>query len=200
MSATPVSICSNALLLLGDKPIASFEESTDRAALAASLWDTARDHVLRRHPWNCAIKRVILAPDTTPPAFDYTAQFSLPADWLRTLSVGELGERPDFKIEGRKLLMDGSVCKLRYVFRNEVPATWDAMLVHAMTQVMRALFAYPITESASMQQVVEAVLAPILREARAVDGQEEPGDAFDDSPLLDARYIGSGSSLYRGGW
>ena len=200
MSVTPVSICSNALLMLGDKPISSFEEGTDRAALAANLWETARDYVLRRHPWNCAIKRKILAPDTTAPAFDFTAQFSLPADWLRTLSVGEEGERPFYKIEGRKLLMNGSVCKLRYIYRNDVPATWDAMLVHAMTMVMKALFAYPITQSQGLEQLVESILAPILREARAVDGQEEPGDALDDSPLLDARYMGFGSSQYRGGW
>ena len=34
---TPVTICSNALLMLGDNPIADFEEDNDRARLAANL-------------------------------------------------------------------------------------------------------------------------------------------------------------------
>ena len=66
--ATKVSICSNALLLLGDKTINSLDEGTDRASLASNLYDSVRDSLLRSHPWNCAVKRVILAPDTeTPP-------------------------------------------------------------------------------------------------------------------------------------
>lgn len=199
MSATPVSICSNALLMLGDKPISSFEDGTDRSRLAANLWGSLRDYVLRRHPWNCATKRVVLAPDVTPPAFEFSAQFSLPSDFLRVQSVGLLGEKPRYKIEGRKILMDGTICSLIYTFRNEVPATWDAMLIHAMTQVMRAVFAYPITQSGSMEQLAESVLDPILRQARSVDGQEDPNDALDDAPLYAARFIGgSGYNPFRG--
>lgn len=201
MSATPVSICSNALLRLGDKPIASFEDASDRATLASNLWPDARDYVLRRHPWNCATARVILAPDATAPAFGWTHQFTLPADWLRTLQVGEDGERPPYQIEGRKVLFNGTALKLRYIFRNENPATWDTLLVEAMTRVMRALFAYPSTQSGSMEQLAESELAQLLKEARATDGQEDSPDAMDDSPLLQARFSpGSGYSPYRGGW
>lgn len=201
MSATPVSICSNALLRLGDKTISSFEDGTDRAVLASNLWPDARDYVLRRHPWNCAIKREVLAPDAVAPAFGWQYQFQLPADWLRTIQVGEDGERQPYKIEGRKILMDSNVLKLVYVFRNDNPATWDALLVEAMTRVMRALFAYPSTQSGSMEQLAEAELVPLLKEARATDGQEDFPDALDDSPLLQARFMpSSGYSPYRGGW
>ncbi len=201
MSATPVSICSNALLMLGDDPISSFNDGTDRALLAANTWESARDYVLRSHPWNCATKRVILAPDGTAPAFGWNYQFQLPADWLRVLAVGEEGERPRYAIEGRKILFDETQLKLTYLFRNEVPATWDALLVHAMTLVMRAIFSYPITQSGSIEQLVESTMAPLLRQARSVDGQEEPPQAMDDSPLMQSRFIGgSGYSPYRGGW
>lgn len=190
MSATPVSICSNALLLLGDAPIADFAEDSDKARLASNLWPTARDHVLRSHPWNCAIKRVVLSPDVTAPAFDFSQAFTLPSDWLRTLSVGEIGERPSYKIEGRKILMNDTVCKLRYVFRNETPATWDSMLVWTMTGVMRSLFAYPITQSGSLEELIDRVLEQMMKKARSVDGQEDEPEAFDESPLLAARHIG----------
>lgn len=195
---TAVQICSNALLMLGDAPIADFNEDTDKARLASNLFPSVRDFVLRRHPWNCAIKRVVLAPDATPPEYEFNQQFSLPGDFLRVLSIGEHGERPRYRIEGRKLLMDGNSLKLRYIWRNENPATWDAMLIWAMTMVMRGVFAYPVTDSGSLEQLIENILRDILRQARAVDGQEDEAEAMDDAPLFDARFIGSGTSRYRG--
>lgn len=197
--ATAVSICSNALLMLGDKPINSLEEASDRARLAANLWPDLRDFVLRSHPWNCAIKRVTLNPQAAAPDFDYGYSFLLPGDWLRTLQVGRVGERPEYRIEGRTILMHENTCRLRYVFRNDNPSTWDALLVHAMTAVMKAAFAYPVTQAGSMEQLAQSILQPILREARAVDGQEDDVDYMDDSPLYAAGFIGGGSaSPYRG--
>jgi hypothetical protein len=191
MSATPVSICSNALLMLGDTPISSFDDPSDRALLASNLWETARDYVLRRHPWNCAVKRAVLNPDETGPDFDFAYQFTLPGDFLRVLSVGEEGERPRYRVEGRKILAETGALRLRYIFRNENVATWDAGLVWAMTLVMRAIFAYGITQSTSLEQLVEGVMRDVLKQARAVDGQEDEPDALDHSPLLEARYVGS---------
>lgn len=196
--ATAVSICSNALLMLGDAPINSLEEGTVRANMAANLWPDLRDFVLRSHPWNCATRRVILSPETTAPAFGFLYSFLLPSDWLRVLELGEEGERPRYRIEGRKLLADDSVCKLRYVWRNDNPATWDALLVHAMTLVMKAAFAYPITQAGSIEQLAQQVLDPILRRARAVDGQEDDVEYLDDSPLYAAGFVTSGSTQYRG--
>ncbi len=190
--ATRVSICSNALLLLGAKTINSLDEGTDRASLASNLYDSVRDSLLRSHPWNCAVKRVILAPDTETPAFDYTAQFTLPGDWLRTLSVGMEGYEVDYKHESGKVLANGTSLPLRYIFRNDNEATWDSMLVWAMTMTMKALLAYPITGSTSLEQLVEDALKGILKQARAVDGQDDPPQTLGDFRLLNARFGGSG--------
>lgn len=186
MSGTSaVSICSNALLLLGDSPIDSFDVDNNRTRLCANLYDQKRDKVLRLHPWNCAIKRVVLSPDTDGPEFGWTYQFTLPDDWLRTLSVGDEEEgADDYVLEGRKLLMDTNVCNLRYIFRNEVEATWDSILVDAMTQVMVAALAYPITKSTTKQAADEEIVKRVLKEARAVDGQESPPETLGDFPLL----------------
>lgn len=187
---SPVTICSNALMLVGDAPISDFDEDNDRARRAKSLWPVVRDYVLRRHPWNCAIRRVVLPPETERPEFDYSYRFTLPGDCLRVLSVGMEGERPRYKVEGRAVLMDYNVCQLRYIFRSDDVAAWDAMLVWGMTQSMRAAFAYSITQSGSLEQAIDAALRETLKQARAVDGQEDEPEAMDDSPLLAARYIG----------
>lgn len=190
MTASAVSICSNALLMLGDNPINSFEDTGDRARLASNLWAPAMDYVLRSHPWNCAVQQVVLSPDADAPPFGFAYKFTLPGDWLRTLCVGEPGERPDFKIRAGKLHMHSNVCKLEYIFRNDNPATWDASLVWAMTTAMRAIFAYGISQSSSLEQVIDQALREVLRRARAADGQEETNEALDDNPLRDARFIG----------
>lgn len=193
MSTTDISICSNALQTLGDAPISSFDEAglSDRARLAANLWPTVRDFVLRAHPWNCAIRRVSLPPLAAKPAFDFGYQFLLPGDCMRVLSVGLEGERPRYKVEstaeGRVVLMDRNSCLLRYVYRGD-PSTWDAMLVWGMTESMRAVLAYGVTQSGTMEQIVKQALRDVLRQARAVDGQEDEPDALDDSPLIAARY------------
>lgn len=188
--ASKVSICSNALLLLGAQTINSLSESTDRALLAANLYDSTRDDVLRSHPWNCATKRVILAPETTAPAFGYSAAFVLPSDWLRTMEVGEFGYELDYKTENGRILADATALPLRYVFRNDQEATWDAMLVKAMELRMAAEMAYAITSSASMADLMFNKLQQHMKQARAVDGMDDPPQELGDYPLLQARFGG----------
>lgn len=188
MPATRVSICSNALLLLGDETIASLEESSDRAVLAANLYESTRDSTLRSHPWNCAVKRVLLAPETGAPAFGFSKSFLLPGDWLRTLQVGDDYEAPAFRNESGRILANATALPLRYIWRNENESTWDAMLIEAMELAMAAKMAYPITQSTSQQEARETLLANHLKKCRAVDGQEDPPEELGDYPLLAARY------------
>lgn len=188
MSATPVSICSNALLLLGAQPINDLSEDTDRARLASNLYPSQRDAALRAHPWNCCIKRVALAPDAVPPAFGWTYQFTLPSDFLRALSVGQDGAEEDYRIEAGKLLCDVNPAYLRYTFRNENPATWDHLLVQAMELQMAAAMAYGITQSATLRDSLRGEVALFLKRARAVDGQDTPPETLGDERLISARF------------
>jgi hypothetical protein len=191
--ATDVSICSNALLLLGDKPLSSLSppDDSDAGTLASNLYPQVRDWVLRAHPWNCAVKRVILAPDTAPPPFDYAYQFSIPDDWLRTLQVGQIDDAVDYQMEGRKFLCDDAVFYLVYVFKNSVEATFDSMLVQVLTLAMKAALAYPITKSSSMAQLCLQELQMELKKARAVDGTDNPPDTLGDFRLFSAGFASS---------
>lgn len=188
-----VQICSNALLTLGAKPINSLapdpqQATSDREQACANVYPMVRDSVLRSHPWNCATKRVVLSPDEAAPAFDWEYQFRLPGDWLRTLSVGEAGYEIPYRIEGARILADTNVLRLKYIWRNEAPATWDSLLVDAVTAAMAARLAVTITADQGKKQEFERALLAIMRTARAVDGQEEPPKTLGDFPLLQARF------------
>lgn len=174
--------------MLGQRPITSFDEASDSAQLAANLWEDTRDSTLRMHPWNCATKRVVLAPQAVPPAYEWPYAFTLPADWLRTLSVGEEGESPHFVMEGGTILFDQDTLKLRYIARVEDVARWDSLLIAAQTAAMAVVMAYPITKSASMVEAMQGRFNAILQQGRAINGQEDTGEEFGDSPLLAARH------------
>ena len=187
MATSEVQICSNALLLLGAKPINSFDDDSDRALLVSNLWPNALEAILRSHPWNCAIKRVALAPDAAAPAFDWSYQFTLPGDCLRVLSVGEKGVPVDYEIEGRKILSDENPLYLRHVYKNDDVPSWDALLVQAAEAYMAMTCAYPITKSASMLEAMTSLWGEKLRQARTIDGQENPPEDFGDQALLAVR-------------
>lgn len=191
MTVSAVSICSNALLRLGDKPIASFTESDVRATRCANLWPDVRDDILRAKPWTCARKRVLLAPlaDSTP-AFGYAYAFQKPADWLRTIQVGYNGEVTDFADESGQILANVTALPLIYTWRNENPALWDAALVNVMTAAMCAQLAYPVTQSASVESNKLAILEQALRRAGALSGQDDGPDSLGDFDLIASRFAG----------
>ena len=104
--------------------------------------------------------------------------------------MGETGREIDYQSEGRYLLADVTVLPLRYVFANADVASWDTLLVNAATYGMAAALAYPVTSSASLANTMEGKLQQALREARAIDGQDDPPQTMGDFPLLAARFRG----------
>lgn len=188
--ATGVSICSNALLMLGAQTINDFadQNNLDRAKLCANLYPFQRSSILRAHPWNCCIKRIVLAPLAEAPAFGYSAAFELPADCLRVLEVGTGGVQIDYLVESRRILADTTVLELRYVFENEVEATWDSHLIDLMTSAMAAVLAYPVTQSTSERDSRKAEFRELLKQSKAVDGQEDPPQTLGDEHLLASRF------------
>jgi hypothetical protein len=185
---TAISICSNALLMNGAQTISSLDDSSDRARQCANLYPLVRDYVLSTHPWNCCITRVLLNPDVETPAWDWSLQYTLPTDFLRMVSIGDGGAEDDYRIEGGKLLTDATPVKLRYVFKNTNEATWTPLLVMAVTLAMRQVLAYPITQSTSLEQLIDQAIEPILRRARLVDSQDQPPETLGDFRLLTSRF------------
>lgn len=192
---SPIQICSNALMMLGAKPIASFSEAEgsgsnlDRAKLCDGLYPWLRLAILRGHYWNCSATRVMLSPDATPPAFGYPYRFRLPGDWLRTWGVGDPNTRPrlDYRSEGRFLLCGEPVLPLLY--GADVPEDeWDTLLIDVVTLAMAARLAYPITASTSVEEAKKLELRNLLQQARASDGQDDPPETLGDFPLLTSRF------------
>ena len=175
--ATEVSICSNALRRLGDNPITSLTDDTERARLCNSFYADARDAVLRLHPWNFAITRTSLAQLSDTPSYGFAYQYSLPTNPYCLRVLGMEYEDYIFKVEnystqGRVLLTDESTAKILYVARITDTIQFDALFVDVLTAKLALDLCYPITNSVSLQDKMQKLYQLKLSDARSIDGQE----------------------------
>ncbi|MBN3565014.1 hypothetical protein, partial [Aliamphritea spongicola] len=92
-----------------------------------------------------------------------------------------------YRIEGSKLLANESTIKLRYIWRNEVESTWDEALVQLAETTMAAKLAYAVTGSASLRDSLTQEAAFLLRQARSIDGQEDPPEEMGGYPTFESR-------------
>ena len=71
-----LSICSDALILLGAAPISSFNEGTDEANTCDRLYPDVRDSTLQMYPWSFSFKKVQLARTINTPVNEWTYEYS----------------------------------------------------------------------------------------------------------------------------
>lgn len=102
MANSVVDVCNSALQKLGASRILSLNDNSREARSCVVAYDSNRRSELRKYIWSFAKKRVVLAADTTAPAFEYTYQFTLPSDCLRVLLPKD--STLDWVLEGRKIL------------------------------------------------------------------------------------------------
>jgi len=70
--ASNVDIANNALSILGGSTISSLTEDSKNARVCSQRFENVRNRIFRAHPWNCLIKRVQLAQNTTAPVIEFT--------------------------------------------------------------------------------------------------------------------------------
>ena len=85
--ASVVNICNSALNLIGASTISALTEDTKNARLCNQRYEPVRNRVFRSHNWNCLVKRVQLAQNSTAPAVEYDYAYALPSDSLRVLKI-----------------------------------------------------------------------------------------------------------------
>lgn len=197
-----VDIANYALNSLGANNISSFDENSKPARLINQRYDSVRDSVFRAHPWNCLIRRAELAQETDAPAFGYTYQYALPTNpyCLRVLEFtnGTLSYPQDnmksntggsvFIVEGRKLLSDEGIVKIKYVARITDPQEYDANLIDVLAASLAFEISYAITGSNSVKQMMAAEYSDKLKQARFVDGTEGAPQRLEASDFIESRF------------
>lgn len=188
MALTEIALCSRALLMIGASSIASFDEGTAEAEVAANLYPSVRDALLSAHPWNFALRQSWLARLVEAPVADYSHAYQLPADCLRAVSAGynASGRGLAYRLLGRTVHCDADEVVLTYVARVE-EALFPAFFDQALVARLAAEFCLPLTESTARAEFLHKLAEVELRRARLADAQEEAVPALQDFPLVEAR-------------
>lgn len=188
MAQSAVALCARALISLGARPIASFEESGIEAQVCRELYPGLRDSLLSAHPWNFAVAQARLPRLTAQPVADFTYAYQLPADFLRALSAGDgrRGRGVEYRIVGRRLHADFEEIVLTYIYRpheSDFPPFFD----HALAARLAAALCLPITESTSRAEMLGRAAETEFQRAKQVDSQQDVPPRLEDFPLIGAR-------------
>jgi len=185
--ASFVEIASNALRLLGDDPITSFSDDTERARLVNAIYEEMRDEVTRAAVWNCCKSRQVLASLSETPAFGWAYYHQLPADCLRVVDVLSGDTRIDHTIEGRRLMTDVSSVNLIFLQRVTDPNELDVLFISAYTARIAAELALPVSGSNTVATAMWTAYDKKITEARTIDSQEGTPANLDAQSIMDAR-------------
>jgi len=179
--ANEVEIANIALQLIGEQQITSFADDTPSARNVRLRFSTARDTVLRDHPWNFAKRRARLARLNEKPDFGWDNQFKLPSDLLRVLMVStgdsfglHSGLQDQYVIEGDRLLTNGDEVFLIYVARVTNTEEWDALATEALVAYLAAELAIVISDDRQFAAQLRSDYQEKVQRARSADAQEEP--------------------------
>lgn len=200
MPALDVSICSDALLLLGAGTISSFADGTDKATVAGNLYGGIRDALLVAYPWRFTMRKAQLARETAQPASEWRWQFRLPAESLRLRQLCDspaIGAPPLLAYE----LFDGrALCNAEAVWADfqyrPAEAAFPPYFALLLKYALAADFAHAIVESDSKAAYWNAkafgspgenLMGGYFAAARALDAQQQPPQAIADFTLIQAR-------------
>lgn len=188
MALSAIALCARALLKIGAATIASFDEGSAEAEVAANLYPPVRDALLSAHPWNFATGQVTLPRLAALPVADYAYAYQLPADFLRALSagIGGRGFGIPYRIAESRLHTDADEVVLTYVFRPD-ELTFPPFFAQALIARLAAEFCIPLTESSARAELLYKLAEDEFRRAKLADGQQDTPQAITDFPLIEVR-------------
>ena len=198
---TGVSICSDALLLIGAKAISSFNDGTDESSVCDRLYPDIRDSTLVMYPWSFGMKKVQLAQLITTPTSVWRYEYQLPGDKLanpravyNSANTGSPVQK-DWEIQGDKLLTNLTSVFIDYQF--SVP---EYAMPQYFVQLMKYMVAWHIAETITEQQdksakwqrvatgdISENGRGGYFRTAAQIDGQNNPVRIIEDYSLIAVR-------------
>lgn len=209
--ADRVEISNLALSKLGEDD--QLEDPLDDNKPARSIkavWNTVRDGVLRAHLWNFAIdpggRDLSHDPSYAASALsDWRYRFRLPTDFLRLdlQHCRPAWQRSDVRVGAGFLYANtpGPV-HILYVRAVENPGDWDALFVEAFASRLAWQIADRLTGDRGRKSDCWQAYVAALREAKGVDGRENPSEPSEATGWEMARFdggLGNGSDPARWG-
>ena len=185
--ATKISTISNALLLIGDKPINSLTEGSYRAQVAAGLYDSVYESVLASHPWFFARTLVELAKTTeTSELPTWNNIFQMPTDLITMIRIYPSS---DYEIYGNKIYSNATSLTIDYIAKVQ-EATWPGYFEKLMQWALASEFIIPIREDVGASQIITQKYLGQGQVARALDSKQKIQRPIQSQPFIQSRFGG----------
>ena len=188
MTYTAISLCSRALVKLGASGIASFNESTAEARVAAQLYDPTLEGLLAQYPWRFALTQATLNRLATQPTADYKYAYQLPNGVVRILSAGNGYKSAglNYKIVKNQLYTNAEHVVISYIERPEEDI-FPPFFVSALIAKLAAEFCLPLTESTTRTDYMLKQADEEIKAAKLADSQQSVPSCFQDFSLIEVR-------------
>lgn len=183
---TDLSICSDALILLGAAPLSSFTEGTDAAQACDRLYPDLRDSLLSRYPFSWSYIKVQLGRLSTTPINEFRYAYGLPGNMLsgvqavfETSSTNQQPINDGWEIYGQELYTN-----LESVYIDYQESVDESKMPHYFVQLLRTALASELAITITDQ----ATKADYFRTlAFGTPGENGRGGLFREAVNIDSR-------------
>lgn len=210
--ASQTEWANRALIKLGAMPCINITDQTKPAVTLNGMFNIVLAAELRARKWSFSIKRANLAADVAIPTFGYGAQYTLPTDCLRVLSIFTFDIGPNqsdyntggssssiFTIEGRKILYGRAfpggpptteAMPLRYIANITDTTLWDPTFGEAFACRLAAEAAETLTQSSDKRRMAWQEYSQAIAAAKRANAIELPADSISDDTWIVGRLRG----------
>jgi hypothetical protein len=203
-----VTICNQALNLLGADVISSFSDTTnDAATVCNNIYDTIKKQTLSLYPWSFALTKVQLARSSTTPINEWSYQYDLPSTAVSgtPLQVYNSSATRVLPIQNYELLYTASgptiatnesSIYIDYITSGISEGLMPSYFVQLLVYMMAWHLAEPVTDqttkadywrTVALGGMAENGRGGYFRQAMNIDGRGKPNYAIVDFPLADVR-------------
>lgn len=199
---TDVSICSDALVMLGASVISSFDEGSPAATACARLYPDLRDTLLSRYPWSWSLRKIQISRLASPPLNEWKYAYQLPGSMLTgVLAVFDSGSdsaRPinhGWEIYESRLFTN---LETVYIDYQETVAEFamPPYFVRLLRIAMSAELAIVITDQVQKMEYLRGIAfgspgengrGGLFREAANIDSRGQLTKSIEDFSLIQVR-------------
>jgi len=184
MANSAVSICSNALVLLGDQPIASFTDGDTGSLVANQLYTTTYHAMLTETLWHFATRTENLVQLTDKPKNNYKYKYQLPSDLLYIVSA----DCTRYEVYERELYSDMPKVQIEMIYPVD-EMNLPSYFAKALEYNLASLFAIPVTGNATRADYYRSLYELELKRAKRADASQRPGYKMGEDRLLAVRNV-----------
>jgi hypothetical protein len=170
-----IRICSEALVLIGEQPIDTFEGASVPQLVAQHRYAAAVNMLLAEHPWDFNRRVTVLAADAdaditaTAEALGYSRGYALPGQcWYPEVPLINQHPATDWEFaEGHLYLCTNLSDVVALVHRGAVDELrWSPKFREAVVYLLASEFAVPIAEDMQKAEAMRTLHMTYLRQAK----------------------------------